>query len=433
MDHILVRLRDEGPRAHRDLITLLQEVHPGWTTEFAPNAIMSWLRALDVIVVDGTSKNTDLTARGREWAAKVSWTPERLLPEADISEEEEQPVVTAVVADSDIEVPELGAILERLPKGFAFAKDQVAALHAGLWAHRRRHFAIFTGLSGSGKTSLARAYARAVIDLTPSTVDSKLRLRTVPVQPGWTDPTPLLGYVNPLKSAEYISTPFLKLLLSCATHPTKVHFAVLDEMNLSHPEQYLAPILSGMELENEAIVFHDEEVALDGIPARLERYPPNLVLIGTVNMDETTHGLSDKVLDRAVTLEFWDINLGDYPRWGTRGLPTEVELRVKEVLGALLAVLAPVRLHFGWRVVDDVLDFLRRSVSDGYLDADSALDWIVYSKVVPKLRGHDSKEYRAAFEACRAELKKYGLTRAQAKVAELARDLESTGSARFWR
>lgn len=433
VDHVLASLRDGGPKRQRDLVTFLQEINRGWTSDFAPNAILGWLRSLEVIAVSGDSKIVELTARGREWAAMITWKPEPLVVEDTDSSDEGvvAPIVTAA-DDGPVEVPKLEAILQRLPKERAFQPDQVAALHAGLWAHRRRHFAIFTGLSGSGKTSLASEYARALIALTPSQVDGG-RLRTVPVQPGWTDPSALLGYVNPLNRTEYVSTPFIKLLLSCAAHPTKPHVAVLDEMNLSHPEQYLAPLLSGMELDTHPIDFHDEDVPLGDVPPRLDRYPPNLVLIGTVNMDETTHGLSDKVLDRAVTLEFWDIDLKAYPQWGARGLPAELEARVRELLSELMRVLAPVRLHFGWRVVDDVLEFLKRSLADGQLKADAALDWIVYSKVVPKLRGHDSKEFREAFQSCQQTLAKYGLSRSKSKVADLARDLESMGSARFWR
>ena len=62
----------------------------------------------------------------------------------------------------------------------------------------------------------------------------------VPVQPGWTDPSFLIGYVNPLKGDSYEKTPFLKLLLSTKRDPANPHVALLDEMNLSHPEQYLA-------------------------------------------------------------------------------------------------------------------------------------------------------------------------------------------------
>src|SRR4030095_11193704 len=93
----------------------------------------------------------------------------------------------------------------------------------------------------------------------------------------------------------------------------------------------------------------------DGVPGSIP-YPRNLVLLGTVNMDETTHGLSDKILDRAFTLEFWDIQLAAYPRWASSTLPQEEAFRVRTLLGELMKALAPARLHFGWRTVDDVLN-----------------------------------------------------------------------------
>ena len=96
----------------------------------------------------------------------------------------------------------------------------------------------------------------------------------------------------------------------------------------------MAPLLSAMET-GDAIQLHSAGDSLDGIPASLV-YPRNLVLIGTVNMDETTHGLSDKVLDRAFVLEFWEVDLAAYPGWGTRGMDAAHEGRAREVLQVLM-------------------------------------------------------------------------------------------------
>jgi hypothetical protein len=159
-----------------------------------------------------------------------------------------------------------------------------------------------------------------------------------------------------------------------------------------------------------------------------------LVLIGTVNMDETTHGLSDKVLDRAFVLEFWDIDLDAYPRWGKRSILPESEKRARELLSALMAALAPARLHFGWRVVDDVLSFLEEAqVAGESLPGESALDAVVTAKLLPKLRGDDSPRFRVAFSACEDALRQFGLVASADRVGELRLDLETTGSARFWR
>jgi|SRR6266545_3005628 len=295
---------------------------------------------------------------------------------------------------------------------------------------RVAHFAILTGLSGAGKTLLAIAYAEAVTARTPT---ERQPIRAVPVQPGWSDSTSLVGYVNPLRPDTYVRTPFLDFLLSAAADPEHPYVAVLDEMNLSHPEQYLAPLLSAMETPGASIDLHREGDVFDGVPASIP-YPSNLVLIGTVNMDETTHGLSDKVLDRTLTLEFWDINIDAYPRWGQHGLPADAESKARQVLKDLGELLAPARLHFGWRVIDDVLNFLAKSLdtAPGASHSD-VLDVIVLAKIVPKLRGDDSARFRDALTGCDDILRRHDLNRAANRVADLLDDLKTTGTARFWR
>ena len=76
----------------------------------------------------------------------------------------------------------------------------------------------------------------------------------------------------------------------------------------------------------------------DGVPRSIP-YPKNLVLIGTVNMDETTMGLSDKVLDRAFTLEFWQISVNHWPGWNSCGLPKEQAEQVRALLIQLMKAL----------------------------------------------------------------------------------------------
>jgi hypothetical protein len=133
-------------------------------------------------------------------------------------------------------------------------------------------------------------------------------------------------------------------------------------------------------------------------------------------------------------MEFWEIDLGTYPRWDTRDLTPALERRAKAVLGDLMEALSPSRLHFGWRVVDDVLDFLAQAEPlAGSLDSQEALDGVVYAKILPKLRGEDSARFRDALRDCSAVCEKHQLTRSLRKVNDLAKDLESTGSARFWR
>jgi len=422
VDKPIADLRDRGPMTAAELSAAIQSMNPGWKGLFMPQAILGWLRSMGVIRSNGQGRY-ELTEVGRQWAMLVHWTPEPLQLEPPHTPTDPPGVVSSVAS---LTLPSLADIVGSVQKAGHFPPAIVARLHAGLWSHPRRHFSILTGLSGSGKTLLAREYARAIAP------ESAAQLLTLPVQPGWYDPGPLLGYVNPLRSESYVSTPFLEFLIVAAADPGRPYVVVLDEMNLSHPEQYMAPLLSAMET-GEPIKLQSEDTYFDGIPESVA-YPSNLVLIGTVNMDETTHGLSDKVLDRAFVMEFWDVDLESYPRWNTRKLPEADERLAREALTALMESLAPARLHFGWRVVDDVLDFLGRATDTGSpLTFPEALDGVVYAKVLPKLRGEDSPRFRDALTACEAALDRFGLATSRAKVSELRQDLITTGSARFWR
>ena len=177
---------------------------------------------------------------------------------------------------------------------------------------------------------------------------------------------------------------------------------------------------------------HAQGDVVDGIPASIA-YPENLVLIGTVNMDETTHGLSDKVLDRAAVIEFWDIDVDAFPGWSTTRLPAAQASQVCEVLGALVTQLRPVRLHFGWRTIGDVIGYVEAATNGGVLAAEAALDHAIYAKVLPKLRGEDTPRLRTTLDQVENTLRTRNLIESADKVAELAHDLRHLGSARFWR
>lgn len=421
-DKAIVELRDRGTISRAELIAAIRAMNPGWTADFAPQAIVSWLRSMGVIESTSQYKQV-LTDVGREWASRIYWKPEAL--PADPDDGVAPPGDAPPTPNVTLTLPGLASIIAAVQDAGHFPASIVARLHAGLWSHPRRHFAILTGLSGSGKTLLARAYGKAVIGVARQVL-------TLPVQPGWYDPGALLGFVNPLRGDSYVRTSFLEFLTAAAGDPGRAYVAVLDEMNLSHPEQYMAPLLSAMET-GEAVQLHNEDDFFDGVPRAIP-YPSNLVLIGTVNMDETTHGLSDKVLDRAFVLEFWDVDLAAYPRWGSRSIDPTKEGTTRELLTALMQALAPARLHFGWRVVDDVLNFVEQAAPAGdVLSFKSALDGVIYAKVLPKLRGEDASKFRDALAKCEAALGTFGLDQSRAKVAELRHDLETTGSARFWR
>ena len=311
-----------------------------------------------------------------------------------------------------------------------FERSLVEALHLGLWADEQRHFAVLSGLSGTGKTQIALRYAMA---LTGATSDTGGPVEVIAVHPGWHDPGPLLGYVNPLTGG-YARTEFLNFLLEAAAKPDETHVLILDEMNLSHPEQYFAPILSAMEISDGEIPLHRGDPDELGVPTGVP-YPKNLVLIGTVNMDETTMGISDKVLDRAFTLEFWDIEPEQWPGWESCKLDDGEKRKVRGLLVSLTKTLSPARRHFGWRVIAEVVGFLEGRSRDAGIEfgADAALDQVIYAKVLPKLRGSDTPRFRKCLDETAAVLEEAGLEMCAQKVRSLKEDLDATGSCSFWR
>ena len=178
-------------------------------------------------------------------------------------------------------------------------------------------FVICSGLSGSGKTKLAQAFAQWI-------TSEEEQYLIVPVGADWTNREPLLGYPNALNKDEYVSPEngVLDLMirakndydiyLADKNKIPKPYFLILDEMNLSHVERYFADFLSTME-SGDKIPLHKINNGALIVPSSI-KLPKNLFIIGTVNIDETTYMFSPKVLDRANTIEFrlTEENLEDF-------------------------------------------------------------------------------------------------------------------------
>ena len=170
-------------------------------------------------------------------------------------------------------------------------------------------FVICSGLSGSGKTKLAQAFVQWICA-------SEKQYKIIPVGADWTNREPLLGYPNGLDPKSYVTpdSGSLQLILEASKDIHKPYFMILDEMNLSHVERYFADFLSVMESgdsiklysgENRYSNYKDKSTPdeKDFIPHEI-KWPKNLFIIGTVNIDETTYMFSPKVLDRANVIEF---------------------------------------------------------------------------------------------------------------------------------
>jgi hypothetical protein len=159
---------------------------------------------------------------------------------------------------------------------------------------------LLQGISGTGKTSLPLAFARAM----------GAGSEVVEVQAGWRDKHDLIGHFNAFERRFY-EGEFLQALYKaqCPRFKDVPFLIVLDEMNLSHPEQYFADLLSAMELEPRMQKLRLMTMPVEPAPAGLEQgrmlpLPQNVWFIGTANHDETTKEFADKTYDRAHVMEF---------------------------------------------------------------------------------------------------------------------------------
>lgn len=317
-----------------------------------------------------------------------------------------------------------------------YTPEDIATFIAGLGTTR---LTILQGMSGTGKTSLPKIFAEAILggcDL-------------VEVESAWRDKNELLGYYNEF-SRIYTPKKFTQALYRARLCPEIPTFIVLDEMNLSRIEYYFSDFLSLMENEPSR-----RTIKLLGTPLYRKRegmryrylgliegttikVPKNVWFVGTANRDESTFEISDKVYDRAHTMNFNKRapkirSLSDpIPQ---RFVSTETflslfeeakaniyfEVESSQVVSEVEALLAPYNISFGNRIANQIEDFVKiyaacfggseRAKADG-------LERILLSKIVAKLefKSVDDKEDLAA------EFERIGLMRCRDFVLSLNED-----------
>lgn len=210
--------------------------------------------------------------------------------------------------------------------GMRFPKRLVQAFHTSLKAAELSPLTVLAGVSGTGKSELPRLYSRF----------GGLGFLSLPVQPNWDSPQSLFGFFNSIDN-RFNATTVLRAMVQAQhdrDHETYKHglsdrllLVLLDEMNLAHVEQYFSDLLSRLEQRRG----ESRDVTLDidlgaGVPPYPLRLGRNVLWVGTMNEDETTKALSDKVIDRS--------NLLYFPR------PRELHSRVDVTLGAESPLLA---------------------------------------------------------------------------------------------
>jgi hypothetical protein len=285
----------------------------------------------------------------------------------------------------------------------SYSNESIATFIAGLGACR---LTILQGMSGTGKTSLPKIFSEAI--------DGNCDI--IEVESSWKDKNELLGFYNEFSST-FTPKKFTQALYKAALNPEIATFIVLDEMNLSRIEYYFSDFLSLMENEEgkRELKLLNIKLAVKEEGGKEKEYealeeghtikvPSNVWFIGTANRDESTFVISDKVYDRAHTMNFNKRapkvrDFGDPIPQRYYSYKTIADLFVSakkkgtfdaendEMIKKTEAILAPFNISFGNRILVQIEDFVNiyQECFPGRDVRAEAVETILLSKVVAKL------------------------------------------------
>lgn len=343
-----------------------------------------------------------------------------------------------------------------------------------LTALRTKHFMLLAGISGTGKSRIVRKLAQATVteELQKAegytgedfandrwTLHSPANFELIQVKPNWHNSMDVIGYLSNIPSPHYVFTPFIEFIVKAWQHPEVPFFLCLDEMNLAPVEEYFAEFLSAIESRSfeggeyltDPIIkpFNSfgEDVAKTMVNTLFPNFtagdtesaitkvikhfrtkgltlPKNLIVIGTVNMDETTFSFSRKVLDRAMSVEMNDVNYDSFLTDTTdddlkaiveafeenddadlNALLVDCHIEAREIIDDLgddarftidylkriNALLEGTPFKLGYRAANEALIYLQASQEFGQTDRISALDNFTLMKVLSRVEGDETK------------------------------------------
>lgn len=343
-----------------------------------------------------------------------------------------------------------------------------------LTALRTKPFMLLAGISGTGKSRIVRKLAQGTVteelqrangytgdDFTNDrwTLHSPANFELIQVKPNWHNSMDVIGYLSNIPSPHYVFTPFIEFIVKAWQHPEVPFFLCLDEMNLAPVEEYFAEFLSAIEsrsFEGEEYLtdpiikpFNSfgEEVAkkmvntlfpnftaadknsflgkvVDHLETKGLTLPKNLIVIGTVNMDETTFSFSRKVLDRAMSVEMNEVNYDSFLTDTTdddlkaivqafeengdadlNALLVDRHIEAREIIDDLgddakfaidylkriNALLEGTPFKLGYRAANEALIYLQASYEFGQTDRIAALDNFTLMKILSRIEGDETK------------------------------------------
>lgn len=341
-------------------------------------------------------------------------------------------------------------------------KDSDSKHQYYLTALRTKPFILLAGISGTGKSRIVRKLAQASVTeelqrkYDPKSVakgfnrwelHKPANFELIQVKPNWHNSLEVVGYKSNIGGAHYEYTPFVEFVARAWKEPEVPFFLCLDEMNLAPVEQYFAEFLSAIEsrsfenaeYETDPIIkpfveFGEEvcdmminhlvgkvdasKVVPDSIESKLvERFktkgltlPENLLVLGTVNMDETTFSFSRKVLDRAMSVVMNEVEydkffsgesendvkemddktrklLIDRPIRGLEATDNEAE-KVEKYLTNINKVLEDTPFKLGYRVANEALLYVSAAHKfNPEVDIYAVLDEFTMMKILSRIEG----------------------------------------------
>ena len=343
-----------------------------------------------------------------------------------------------------------------------------------LTALRTKPFMLLAGISGTGKSRIVRKLAQATVTEELQKAEgyegtdfandrwklhSPANFELIQVKPNWHNSMDVIGYLSNIPSPHYVFTPFIEFIVKAWQHPEVPFFLCLDEMNLAPVEEYFAEFLSAIESRS----FEDKEYMTDPIIKPFNSFgedvakmmvntlfpnftaadknsflgkvvdhletkgltlPKNLIVIGTVNMDETTFSFSRKVLDRAMSVEMNEVNYDSFLNDTTdddlkaivqafeenddadlNTLLVDRHIKAREIIEELgddakfaIDYLKRINALFegtpfkqGYRAANEALIYLQASQEFGQTDRIAALDNFTLMKILSRIEGDETK------------------------------------------
>lgn len=372
------------------------------------------------------------------------------------------------------------------------------SLNGYLAAMRTKPFLLLAGISGTGKSRIVRKLAQATVpkDLQESfdgkhrkteefreerwTLQRPANFELIQVKPNWHNSMDVVGYLSNIPAPHYVFTPFINFIVRAMCHPEVPFFLCLDEMNLAPVEEYFAEFLSAIEsramdkdgnymtdpiippfktygdvknehgknsnlgvdmlnvistiIKNEMISDEKRNEIMIHLEEKGVTLPKNFIIVGTVNMDETTFSFSRKVLDRAMSMEMNEVDYssflfdttdddikaiakaydvdadstGDHNQLNQ--LLVDRHIEAKEVVGDLGGasdgsnarfvidyletinkLLDGTPFKLGYRAANEALIYLKSSMDFGNDDHADAMDKFTLMKILSRIEGDESK------------------------------------------